>query len=234
MKTYTCIIIDDEELALDVLEDYVVKVDTLHLVGRFSNAVEAYNFIIQQPVELIFVDINMPELSGLELISALKNPPAVVITTAYREYAVEGFELNVLDYLVKPIAFSRFLQSVHRFLKAKNQTPVSEPDEQYLLIRADRRTIQLNYDEITLVEGLKDYVKVHTTSSTHLTKDSIGLFYKKLPAHLFCRVHRSYIVNKHHIHSYSHEDLQIGKQRIAIGTTYKQSFFNFMEKGTDV
>lgn len=230
MKLFTCIIIDDEELALDLLEDYVGKIDMLDLAGRFLDPVIAFNFLQNTPIDLIFVDINMPGLSGLDLIASLRKLPAVVITTAYREYAVEGFELQVLDYLVKPISFSRFLQSVNRFLDSKKLASSIEPEEQYLIIRADRRNVQLTMNEIVMIEGLKDYVKIHTESATYLTKDSIGNFYKKLPKAQFCRVHRSYVVNKQHVHSYTHEDLQLGKQKIPVGATYKNAFFEFMKE----
>lgn len=229
MKSYTCIIIDDEELALDLLEDYVSKMDGLQLSGRFLDPVQAFNFLQKMPVDLIFVDINMPGLSGLDLIASLRKSPAVIITTAYREYAVEGFELQVLDYLVKPISFSRFLQSVNRFFDSKKSTNSIEPEEQCLIIRADRRNVQLVMNEIIMVEGLKDYVKIHTESRTYLTKDSIGNFYKRLPKDQFCRVHRSFVVNKQYVHSYTHEDLQLGTQKIPVGATYKNSFFEFMQ-----
>lgn len=229
MKSFTCIIIDDEELALDLLEDYVLKIDALKLSGRFLDSVESFNFLQNTPIDLIFVDINMPGLSGLELIASLRKPPAVIITTAYREYAVEGFELQVLDYLVKPISFSRFLQSVNRFLETKKKATAPESEDSYLIIRADRRNIQLAANEIVMVEGLKDYVKVHTESATYLTKDSIGNFYKRLPKDQFCRVHRSFVVNKQYVHSYTHEDLQLGEQKIPVGATYKNSFFEFMQ-----
>lgn len=229
MKLFTCIIIDDEELALDLLEDYVLKIDALKLSGRFLDPVESFNFLQNTPIDLIFVDISMPGLSGLELIASLHKPPAVIITTAYREYAVEGFELQVLDYLVKPISFSRFLQSVNRFLETKKNAVATEPGAQYLIIRVDRRNIQLAVNEIVMVEGLKDYVKIHTESRTYLTKDSIGNFYKRLPKDQFCRVHRSFVVNKQYVHSYTHEDLQLGKQKIPMGATYKNSFFEFMQ-----
>jgi DNA-binding LytR/AlgR family response regulator len=228
--TYSCILIDDEQLALDVLENYLRRIDALELKGAFLDPVEAFNYLAFHQVELIFIDINMPELSGLELIGSLSPRPAVIIVSAYREYAVEGFELNVLDYLLKPVSFERFLRSVQRFLQSREQKGLPE-GPQSITVRADRRDVRVDLEDILYVEGLKDYVRIHTAGETVITKDSIGNFCEKLPQDRFLRVHRSFVVNLSKVKSASASDLQVGDKLIPIGVTYEKAVRGKLGKG---
>ena len=228
-KKVTCLAVDDEPPALEVLKKFITSVHSLELAGTCSDAIEAINFLQKKNVDLIFLDIKMPELLGTDFIRALKNPPKVIFTTAYRKYAIEGFELDAVDYLLKPISFDRFLKAVSKVM----QTPLSEtkPDDEvqnkkpdsngYISFRSDRKMIKVALSDILYIESIKDYIKVVTVANTVITKQSISSVEETLPAEMFIRIHRSYIVALNKIESYNNELVWIAKQELPISRMYR-------------
>ncbi len=228
---YKCFILDDEPLAIKVIEQYLSRLDQFDVAGMSTDPVRAFGMLKNTHVDLLFLDIEMPQINGLELMKTLSHKPEIIITTAYREYAVEGFELDVLDYLVKPIPFNRFLQSIDRFLKNKEQNEYEAPGVQdAVYVRSDRKEIKVRFDEILYVEGLKDYVKIVSLDRHILTKISIGHFEEKLPSSKFIRMHKSFIVAIDMITAYTALDVEIGEIEIPIGRVYKEAFRERMRR----
>lgn len=196
--TITCLIIDDEPIAREGLQGYVDQIPFLKLVGIGKNALEANDLLAKESVDLIFLDIQMPQVSGLDFLKSLRHPPSVIFTTAYREYALDGFELDVLDYLVKPISLQRFMKAANKaqeFFKFQKQGgPKNSGDAPYFFIKTDRKYIKVYFEDILYVEGLKDYVFIHTPNEKHLVLISLKNVENQLPSDRFMRVHRSYIV----------------------------------------
>lgn len=230
MKTYNCFIVDDEPLAIDVIASYLNKLQNFKVVGEYTEPVDAFMEIKDSTIDLLFIDIQMPDLNGLEFIKALKNKPEIIITTAFREFAVQGFDMSILDYLVKPIPFDRFMQSIDKFLdKKKVQVKsASENTEDFIMVRAERKFVKINFRDILYVEGLKDYVKIVLTDKNVLTKQSIGNFKKSLNNKLFMRIHKSYIVAIDKITAYTSHDVEISNYELPIGRVYKKSFLKLM------
>lgn len=226
-----CLLVDDEPPARDVLRRYIETVPTLQLCGECANAIEAMSFLQQQPVDLLFLDIHMPQLKGIDLLKILPDRPKVILTTAYSAYAVEGYDLDIVDYLLKPIQFERFLKAVGRaFQQAKLVTspagaPVAEEPrkEGYIYLRADRRMVKVLLQDILYIESMKDYIKVITTGGNIVTKQSITAMEAMLPEQLFLRTHRSFIVSVEKIKSFTTEVVQIQKTEIPIGKLYRHS-----------
>ena len=219
---YNCFIVDDEPLAIEVIENHLQKLKQFSIVGTFTNAVEAFTEIKKVSVDILFLDIEMPDFNGLDFIKSMRQKPEIIITTAYREFAVEGFDLNILDYLVKPIPFDRFIMAIDKFLDKK--LPGSEattPTNEYILVRADRKHLKIALADILYVEGLKDYVKIVLPDRTVLTKESIGNFNNHLNQSQFIRVHKSFIVAIEKITAITAHDIEIGKAEVPIGRTYK-------------
>lgn len=194
-----CVAIDDEPWALELIRQYVGEFNELELEGTFDDAIEGATYLAENPVDLLFVDINMPDLTGLELVTRLTNPPMVIFTTAHKKFALEGFDLNALDYLLKPIDFERFQRAVHKaidYYHYKNATPKTEPTCVY--VRSEYRLIKVELADIVYVEGLSDYIKIHLQSSVRplLTLMTMKGILDQLPAPRFSRIHRSYIVAK--------------------------------------
>lgn len=231
-----CIIIDDEPLAIELLEDFVSKIPFLNLVQSCSSAFEAIQVIQKGTIDLIFSDIEMPNFTGIEFIKSLEKKPLVIFTTAYSHYAVEGFNLNALDYLVKPIPFHRFLTAVNRAhelfdLKTDAETSASQPLPQsdFIFVKSDYENLKVNLNTIRYIEGLKDYIKIYTNDvKPILTLNSLKAFEEKLPVN-FIRVHRSYIVSLNHINSVQRNRIIIDKNYIPIGQNYKDEFVKRIE-----
>jgi DNA-binding LytR/AlgR family response regulator len=223
MNKYKCYIVDDEPLALNVIEQHLSRFSQMEVCGKTTEPIEALTQIKVFQPDLLFIDIEMPDLNGLELISSIRNKPEIIITTAYRDFAVEGFEKNVLDYLVKPISFKRFVMAMDKFFEKKAIVePISQSSApEVLLVRADRKTIRVDLSAILYIEGVKDYVKIVTTSEHILTKVSIGHILKDLPPAQFIQVHKSFIVAKEKITAYTAQDVEIGEIEIPIGRVYK-------------
>ncbi|WP_375587327.1 LytR/AlgR family response regulator transcription factor [Flagellimonas aurea] len=238
-----CIIIDDEPLAIDVLMGYCQKVDFIKLEGTFTNPLEAITVIKERNIDLIFCDIEMPQISGIDFITSLDNGPMFIFTTAYSQYAVEGFELNAIDYLVKPIPYHRFIKAISRAKEAlghKNKGDVENGNvfpshgnlpvaaARYIFVKAEYESIKINLDDIEYIQGLKDYLKIHINGSDKaiLTLMSFREILDKLPAHQFLRVHKSYIVNISRIMSVQRNRIIINETRIPIGDSFKSVFFD--------
>lgn len=231
-----CIIVDDEPLAIEILESYVAKVEQLQLEGTFRNGVTAFTFLQQHPVDLIFLDIQMPKLSGIDFLKTLKNPPKVIFTTAFRDYAIDGFELEVADYLLKPIPFDRFLKAVakvlHQPATAQNASaPVrSDVSDNYVYFKVDKKMVKTRMSEILYIESIKDYVKVRTPEKEIVTQQKISYLEESLPREQFIRIHRSFIVNREKIDAYSATDVEIGKFHVPIGRNYKNDVMKVLGK----
>lgn len=229
-----CIIVDDEPLAIEILESYVARVDQLELVGSFRNAVSAFTFLQQNYVELIFLDIQMPKLSGIDFLKTLKQPPKVIFTTAFRDYAVQGFELEIVDYLLKPIPFERFLKAVAKVLHQPGP-PISQnkPEaitDNYVYFKVDKKMIKTRMADVLYIESIKDYVKVKTPDKEIITQQKISYLEESLPREQFLRIHRSFIVNLEKIDAYSATDVEIGKLSIPIGRNYKNDVMKVLAK----
>lgn len=238
-KKIQCLIVDDEPIAHTILKQYIEKDERLELAGNCSNAMQALQYLQSgKPVDLIFLDIRMPKISGLEFLRSLRNPPQIIITTANREYALESFDLNVADYLLKPFSFERFLQGVNKVVALlATQKPIfsieseSEPQENFIVIKVDGKLIKLEYDEILFVEAWKEYIKVHTDGKFHITLLSLSAIEEKLPAGIFVRTHRSYIVNISKIDNVEGNTIHIGNTEVPISRNEREKFMEkFMRK----
>lgn len=221
-----CIIIEDEPLALERTKGYVQRISYLTLIGEFNNGVDALIFMKANQVDLIFLDIEMDELTGVELLKTLVNPPKVIITTAYENYALKGYELNVSDYLLKPFSFERFLQAVEKTyedLRIKNID-----DKDYLFVKTEYRMEKVSFNDILYIEGMGDYRNVQTPGKKILTLQTFGELEKYLPKDKFCRVHKSYLVSIDQIEFVERSRIKIGEKRIPISETYKNGFFELI------
>jgi DNA-binding LytR/AlgR family response regulator len=224
-----CLAVDDEPPALEVIKNHISLVPALELAATCVNAVDALAIIQQRKIDLMFLDIQMPQIMGTEFIRTLKSPPKVIFTTAFRKFALEGFELNAVDYLLKPISFERFLKAVNKIIdgvaKTNNtseQTEIkSEYSEEYIYFRADRKVLKIALKDILYIESLKDYVKVVTLDKTIITKQSISSLEEILPKDSFTRIHRSYIISLSKIESYTSELIEIAKQELPISRMYR-------------
>ncbi|MFK7932672.1 MAG: LytR/AlgR family response regulator transcription factor [Saprospiraceae bacterium] len=227
--TYKCMVVDDEEWARRLLANHLEHLAEFELVANCSNAMEARKALQQQPVDLLFLDIEMPVLKGTDFLKSLYQPPAVIFTTAHRNYAVEGFELNAVDYLLKPITFERFFRATEKFLHLQNRTiptsnhtlitaQIAKPD--FIFIRKDRKQVKVLFDSILYIESDKDYIKIHLHDSTHIVKYRISAFQNELDER-FLRIHRSFIINVDKMTAYSKHDVEIGTIEIPIGESYR-------------
>ncbi|WP_346857206.1 LytTR family DNA-binding domain-containing protein [uncultured Draconibacterium sp.] len=230
MNKTKCLIVDDEPLATEVLKSHIQKVSSLQVVGTCFDAVEAFDFLKNNDVDLMFLDIQMPEMKGTDLVRTLQNPPAVVFTTAYREYAIESYELNILDYLLKPISFERFLQTIDKY-NQQNIT-ISEVslhknngDEEYIYLREKNIIHKVPVSEVIFVESFGDYIKLHTNDREINSRATISSIQKTLPDKLFIRIHRSYLVAKKRITSFSPVMVTLAGKEFPIGTRYRKTTF---------
>lgn len=230
MENFKCYIIDDEPLAIKVIEQHLSKFDQFEVCGKTTEPIRALADLKTIQPDLLFLDIEMPEVNGLELLATIHDKPEIIITTAYREFAVEGFEMNVLDYLVKPIPFTRFMKAIGKFLDQKQRSvPLSQPRQptpQFIFVKADRKTVKIDLESVLYVEGFKDYTRIVMPDQKIMTKVSIGNFFKELPQPRFIRVHKSYIVARDKITAYTAYDVEIGDREIPIGRTYKEQFLS--------
>ena len=230
------IAIDDEPLALELVSGYIGKTPGLKLTGRFDNPLDASEFIIENNVELIFLDIRMPDLSGIEFIRTMEKGPKVIFTTAYEKYALEGYKLDVIDYLLKPFSYEEFLVAVNkaRKLLSLEQQAASgiEANNQFLFLKSDYKILRINFNDILYIEGLKDYVKVFIQNKPKpvLSLTSLKLLETKLPPEKFMRVHRSFIVNLEKIETIERSRIVFGNEYIPVGDQYKEKFQEFLDK----
>lgn len=224
---YKCVIVDDEELARELIETHLSQLDEFELVASCESALEATKVLASNSIDLLFLDIEMPVLKGTDFLKSLSNMPKVIFTTAYRDYAIEGFELNAVDYLLKPIVFERFFKAIQKFLESV-QLKVEEAEKEeasistdFVFVQANRKNIKIQFDDVLYIESLKDYIKIYLKEDSVMTKYSITAF-NELLDHRFLRVHRSFIVNKDAISAFTKHDIEIGKIEIPIGNNYKQ------------
>jgi DNA-binding LytR/AlgR family response regulator len=231
-KKIICVAVDDEPLALSILNKYIGSVENLELVGSCQNAVQALQLLQQFKVDLIFLDIQMPQIMGTDFIRTLKKSPKIIFTTAYRKYAIQGFELDAVDYLLKPISFERFLKAVNKVLQTNLDAPdsvyhlndsISEPTQTYLYFRVDRKMVKVFFHDILYIEGFSDYVKIITPSKTLITKQLISALEESLPKDIFIRIHRSFIISINKINSYNADIIHIGNTELPIGRLFKQN-----------
>lgn len=229
-----CLAVDDEKLALDLLEDNIAKVPFLELTRSCNSAMEAMDLLGSEPVDLLFLDIQMPDLSGIQMLRSLHSRPMVILTTAFEKYALEGFDLDVIDYLLKPYSFERFLRAVNKArdymevrgrgtASAEDRDPVAAPG--FLFVRADYKLYRINLNDILYVEGLKDYVKIYTGDKPILTQTSMKALEEKLPAKDFIRVHRSFIVAFNKIDFVQKHQVTVGRKEIPVSENYRDLLF---------
>ena len=228
-----CIVVDDEPMARDVIRRYIQKIPTLKMLGEFGNAIEATIFLQEQPVDMIFLDIKMPQLSGTEFVRSLRNVPKIIFTTAHKEYAHEGFELDVTDYLLKPIRFDRFLKAVNKAFPLKQQeiethgtiaNEEAKPATSFIYLRVDRKMMKVLLDDILYIESDKDYVKVFTEKGFIITRQTIASVEAMLSESQFIRIHRSYIVSLNKLKSFTAETVEIVNKELPIGKLYRNNF----------
>ncbi|GAB3813126.1 LytR/AlgR family response regulator transcription factor [Pontibacter rugosus] len=234
-----CLAIDDEPLALDIIESYVSKLPFLQLVKTCSSATEAMQVLQEEQVDLIFLDIEMPELTGIQFLNILKHQPLVIFTTAYPDYALEGFNQDAVDYLLKPIPFDRFLKAVTKAQerlqrdKGKNSsapTPAPTHEQDFMFVKADYKTIRVDFKDILWIEGLKDYIIIQIKEQKIITLLSMNKMMEKLSDAKFLRVHRSFIVSLQKIDSIEKSRIRIGSKEIPIGEVYKEQFLKWVEE----
>lgn len=229
------LIIEDEPLAQEVIKTYIDSLPNIELIGQCFNAIEANEFLRNQTPDLMFVDIEMPQLSGIEFIRSLNNPPKVIFTTAYTQYAVDGFELNAIDYLVKPIAFDRFLKAINKVeesLSSENRHIDTEDD--FMFVKADKKLVKINYSEILYIEGLKDYVIIKLESGRVITLQTLKSLEDKLPKHSFMRIHRSFICNIQRIRAVLGNMVEIMEdnkiKQLPIGKSHKDELLEIINE----
>jgi DNA-binding LytR/AlgR family response regulator len=231
MQVLNCLIVEDEPLAADLIKDYIRQVPGLELKGACEDAVCAMEKLRTEKIDLIFLDINLPKLSGIDFLKTIKNNYHVIFTTAYHQFALDGYELNVVDYLMKPIEFSRFLLAVNKaFDRAgmKNEEPTTE--KKHYFFNVDKKRIKVFAEDILYIESLKDYIRIFTTEKSIVTKFQIGEIEKFLEEDYFLRIHKSFVVNAGKINSYTASQVEIGKVTLPIGRTYKDQVEDFFDR----
>jgi DNA-binding LytR/AlgR family response regulator len=235
-KIIKCMAVDDEPLALEIIESHIKKCDNLKLIAKCSNAIEASEAISREKPDLVFCDIHMPEISGIDFMKSLQNSGILVVfTTAYSEYAVDAFTLDALDYLLKPVSLERFRKSVERAeeyfaIKDKSDQPRAEMNEGYMFVKADSKMVRINYEDIWYVEAFADYVKIYTSDEKRIvTLQTMKNMEQSLPADKFARVHRSYIVSVARVEAIGAHEVKVGNKSIPLGKNYKDAFAQRMQ-----
>ena len=229
-----CLIVDDEPPARELLQGYIEQLEGFQVFDMFDQALSAFSCLQSNPVDLMFLDIQMPRMNGIELLKSLRFPPKVIMTTAFRDYAVEGFELDILDYLLKPISQERFLKAISKFhyYYEKNEHKFHEKstyDDAYLFLKVDRDQVKVFLKDILFIEGLKDYIKVHTTQKVLVAYERLGYMEEKLPEGKFIRIHKSFIVSVDKLTHFNNEKVQIEQVGLPIGRVYKQAFLSLVK-----
>lgn len=224
MRKYSCIIIEDEPLALERTKGFVVKTPFLNLLNSFDNALDGLAFLNANKVDLLFLDINMDELSGIDLLESSKLDCQVIITTAYAEFALKGYELDIADYLLKPFTFERFLQAVNKTI-SKNNVQETESELKHIFVKTENRLEKINIDDIVYIEGMRDYRRIHTLNKRIMTLQTFSELEALIPARLICRVHKSFMVSISKINEIERSRIKIADQIIPISETYREHFF---------
>jgi two-component system, LytTR family, response regulator len=224
----TCLIIDDEPFARKLLEDFLQKVPGFTLAGSYSSALTALEILQKKKIDVIFIDVQMPDISGIEFLKTLEKKPQIVLTTAYAEFALEGFDLDAVDYLLKPFDFQRFLKATHKIISRLNKTtedqsPESTESSEYIFIKDGTKLVKVKLSEIQYIKGLREYVTVHTPDRKIMSLQSMKNLEQELPEY-FVRVHNSYIISLHAIQTIGKGEIEVAGEKIPIGITYKKSF----------
>lgn len=234
-KIIHCIIVDDEPIAREILENHLQKIATIEVAATCKNAIEAFNAINSNKIDVIFLDINMPEISGLSFARSINKNIKIIFTTAYREYAIDGFDLKAVDYLLKPISFERLLQAVNKYLSENIVINTDEKKEltieksEFIFVRSDRKMIKINFSEINYIESLGDYLKIHLANKIVITRETITSIEVKLPQNDFLRIHRSFIISINQITSFTNEFVEINDKAIPISRSYKKVVLQRLE-----
>lgn len=235
MKT-KCLIVDDEPLARDLIRNYIEKLDGFQIVGECADAMKALKALRDHPVDLMFMDIQMPQITGIEFLKTLKKPPKVIITTAYRQYAIEGFDLDVVDFLLKPITFERFLKAVNKYYQVNvNEQQLSVvngnaySDEPFIYVKENKRVLKIHLHEILYMEGLSEYVQIYTEDKKIVTKNSMTNMQSKLPDSEFMRIHKSYIVSMSKIQAFTTSTVEVPGKKLPIGRSYKNAVLEALQ-----
>ena len=227
-----CIIVDDEPLAREGMRMNIEELDNLQLMGEFANTAEASKFLLKNKVDLMFLDIEMPGMNGIEFLKNLDNPPMVILTTAHSEYGVEAYDLGVVDYLVKPIKFELFVRSVAKvdeLIKISESPCIFDAfEDKFIFIKSERKYVKVNFDDLLFIEGLKDYVILHATHGKYMTAMNVKTIFNKLPESMFFRVSKSYIVNVNHIDDIDGAYINIKGNQVPIGRSYRDSFVDYI------
>jgi len=235
MKT-RCLLVDDEPLALEILETYVSKLGDFEIVAKCTNALRASEVLRSSRVDLMFLDIKMPQFDGISFLKTLQKPPKVIFTTAYRDFALDGYDLNVVDYLLKPISFDRFMKAVSRYHSLVRErapavsgdtSPVQEK-ERFFYVKSDKKQIKINFRDILFIESMEDYVVIHRRDAKIITKDQISRLEEVLPRDNFIRIHRSFIVSISKIEAFTPETVEVGKKELPIGRSYKKDVLRLL------
>lgn len=223
---FKCILVDDEPLAREVIADYIADCPELELCGQFANAFQAREFLSENKIDLIFLDISMPRMSGISFVKSLHNAPAIIFITAYPEYAVDGFELEAIDYLLKPVAQDRFLKAVNRFLDKSKQ--VKSKDDS-IMVKADKKLFRLVLSDICYVEAMGDYIRINTNDQSLTVYERFSAFAEKLPTDQFCRIHKSYLISLTKIEYMEANQVRIGEIMLPVSATYKEQFLSLFK-----
>lgn len=233
MQKIQCVIADDEQLSRDILKTYIEKTAQLQLSAECKNGIEVFDMLKSRKVDLLFLDIQMPMLTGIELLKTMLHPPKVILVTAYREFALEGYELNVLDYLLKPVSFTRFLKAVDKYDPPFDHPPVSiSSTSSFIDVRSEKKTIRISLPDIVRLEGMKDYVRVQTTTGAIITHQTLQYFEELLPKDQFIRVHRSYIIALGKVTAFTPSWVEVQGKEIPIGAFYQQQVMMRLEGRT--
>ena len=229
---YKCLIVDDESLARELIETHLSQLDNFKLIASCSSAIAAHKVLQSETIDLMFLDIEMPVLKGTDFLKTLKHKPKVIFTTAYRDYAIEGFNLNAVDYILKPITFQRFFQAIEKFTNT-NKSKVRESESSknqnaYIFIQSKKKNIKVFFNDINYIESIKDYIRIHLQDSSIMIKHGITSFEEKLDTR-FLRIHRSYIINSTKITAFTKQDVEIGKIEIPIGDFYKANVLQHLK-----
>jgi DNA-binding LytR/AlgR family response regulator len=234
MQKIHCVIADDEQLSRDILKAYIERTAQLQLMAECRNGMEVFDVLKQQKVDLLFLDIQMPVLTGIELLKTMLHPPKVILVTAYREFALEGYELNVLDYLLKPVSFTRFLKAVDKYSTPPNgSAPVSRTETiPFIDVRSDKKTIRVPLPDIVSLEGMKDYVRIQTMTASIITHQTLQYFEDQLPKDQFIRVHRSYIIALEKVTAFTASSVEVRGKEVPIGAFYQQQVMMRLEGRT--
>lgn len=228
-----CLVVDDEPLAIRLIEKHIAKIDNLEVVATCNTALKAFEILNLQKIDLMFIDIKMPNITGIEFLKNLKNPPKTILTTAYRDYAIEGYDLGVVDYLLKPITFERFLKAVDKFLsetaKSEVKSKESVPDD-FILVKSGIKNYKINMNDIVYIESLKDYIKINMVGDKNITsKYKIGDIQQELNEDNFLRIHRSFIINTAKITAFTMNEIEVSSIEIPIGASYKEDVLLYLK-----